>query len=242
MLVSNDEIGPQAGGVADGVVGSSDPHGLKSVADGESAEADRFLPELEGLPIPVSLITVSGTIDLAFVGLPPGDTGARGTNPSAVVSPHATADCLHLVRWATMAPVSYPPQEPAMNTSPCCCWSPRCRWLLIAAAGVLAVGVPARGQSAPDPARVEAVTAMLSPQAQGVGQPITDRAAWQAIAKLPGLKGSVARAEKLLKEPIPELTEELYLDFSRTGNRTRCQDVIFSPPRPRADAGGGRRL
>ncbi|NOX55764.1 MAG: heparinase [Planctomycetes bacterium] len=30
----------------------------------------------------------------------------------------------------------------------------------------------------------------------------------------------------MLKEPIPELTDELYLDFSRTGNRSRCQRVM----------------
>ena len=114
-----------------------------------------------------------------------------------------------------------------MNLSTRCRWLPYCLWSMLAVASVLAAGVPARAQSAPDPHRVQAVVKLLSPQAQGVGQPVADRAAWQAVAKLPGLKGRVARAEKLLKEPIPDLTEELYLDFSRTGNRTRCQDVMF---------------
>jgi len=36
----------------------------------------------------------------------------------------------------------------------------------------------------------------------------------------------VANAEKLLDQPIPELTDDLFLDFSRTGNRTRCQRVL----------------
>jgi len=67
---------------------------------------------------------------------------------------------------------------------------------------------------------------MLPTQAQGVGCPIDDRQAWEATAKLPGLKGVVARAEGVAAQPIPELTEELYLDFSRTGNRSRCQRVL----------------
>jgi hypothetical protein len=67
---------------------------------------------------------------------------------------------------------------------------------------------------------------MLPPKAQGVGRPITDRAAWDGIARLPGFKGCVSAAEEALRQPLPELTEELYLDFSRTGNRTRCQSVI----------------
>lgn len=100
-------------------------------------------------------------------------------------------------------------------------------WSLIALASALAPSVSTCGQSAPDPSRVQAVAALLSPQAQAVGRPIADRAAWQAIAKLPGSKGRLERAEQLLKEPLPDLTEALYLDFSRTGNRTRCQDVMF---------------
>jgi hypothetical protein len=110
---------------------------------------------------------------------------------------------------------------------------PRCldRWceFLLATTAVLSVvcqSAPARGQSPPDPARVKAVTALLSPQPQAIGRPLDDRTAWQAAAQLPGLKRSVAKAESLLKQPIPELTEDLYLDFSRTGNRNRCQAVI----------------
>lgn len=82
------------------------------------------------------------------------------------------------------------------------------------------------GQSPPEPDRVKAVANMLQKQPQGVGRPIDDRRAWKVAAKLPGLKGIVARAEGVAAEPIPELTEELYLDFSRTGNRSRCQRVI----------------
>ena len=68
---------------------------------------------------------------------------------------------------------------------------------------------------------------MLPAEPKGVGRPIDDRAAWKAAARWPGLRDIVARAERIAGEPIPELTEELYLDYSRTGNRSRCQRVIF---------------
>jgi hypothetical protein len=77
-----------------------------------------------------------------------------------------------------------------------------------------------------DTARVRALAKMLPSKATGVGPRIQDRETWQRAADLPGLQNVVAEAESLVKRPIPELTEELYLDFSRTGNRSRCQRVI----------------
>ncbi len=77
-----------------------------------------------------------------------------------------------------------------------------------------------------DPARVEQIAKMLPDAPTGVGRPITDRAPWQRLAKLPAFKDAVADAEAVLKEPIPELPDDLYLDFSRTGNRTRYQRVM----------------
>ncbi len=77
-----------------------------------------------------------------------------------------------------------------------------------------------------DAARVQTLAEMLPVKAAGVGPRIQDRDAWRQAASLPGLQNVVSEAESLLKRPIPELTEELYLDFSRTGNRSRCQRVI----------------
>jgi hypothetical protein len=36
----------------------------------------------------------------------------------------------------------------------------------------------------------------------------------------------VPDAQKLSQKPVPALPDDLYLDFSRTGNRTRCQRVL----------------
>jgi hypothetical protein len=74
---------------------------------------------------------------------------------------------------------------------------------------------------------VAEIAAMLAPKARGVGAPIGDRQAWDEVARSPRLKGFVAGAERLRERPFPELPDELYLDFSRTGNRDRYQRVFF---------------
>jgi len=75
------------------------------------------------------------------------------------------------------------------------------------------------------PARVAEVAAMLPAQPMGVGKPATDRATWDALAQLDAFKAYIPRAERLLAEPIPEQPDDLYLDFTRTGNRDRWQRV-----------------
>ena len=91
---------------------------------------------------------------------------------------------------------------------------------------LVSVGVRAMGSDLSEE-RVSAVEAMLSPQPAGVGRPITDRAAWEEMAGHQASRDVVGRAERLLGEPLPETTDELFLDFSRTGNRTRWQAVAF---------------
>jgi len=75
--------------------------------------------------------------------------------------------------------------------------------------------------------RIDALAAMLPERPSGFGRPIADRAAWEGLARLPAFAGVVPRAEALLKQPIPPQPDELYLDFSRTGNRTRWQRVAW---------------
>ena len=75
--------------------------------------------------------------------------------------------------------------------------------------------------------RVAAVAHMLPGQPAGVGRPISDRAAWGRLASEASSKSVIKRAETILSQPVPELPDDLYLDFSRTGNRTRWQSVAF---------------
>jgi hypothetical protein len=74
--------------------------------------------------------------------------------------------------------------------------------------------------------RIEQLAALLPDSPQGMGRPITDRTAWTAVAADPHFKRFVAGAEKLLREPLTAVTDDDYLDFSRTGNRTRGQQVM----------------
>lgn len=77
----------------------------------------------------------------------------------------------------------------------------------------------------PDPARVQALALLLPEKPAAPGPPITDRAAWGRLAAELDAKKLGAQAEKLLALPIPEQPDELYLEYSRTGNRTHWQAV-----------------
>jgi hypothetical protein len=84
---------------------------------------------------------------------------------------------------------------------------------------------PPRPPLAIDQQRVAQIAAMLPPQSQGVGRPLSDRAAWEALAATGNYKKLLAEAESLRKTPIPELPDDLYLEFSKTGNRTNYQNA-----------------
>jgi hypothetical protein len=71
-----------------------------------------------------------------------------------------------------------------------------------------------------DPARVSEIAPLLPKGAFAFGPSITDRAAWEGLAARPAFKGVVRAAEKLVAEPVPEMTEEIYREYSRTGQRT----------------------
>ncbi len=90
-----------------------------------------------------------------------------------------------------------------------------------------AVGAaPLTAAEKPSAPAVERWANVLPATPRGVGRPIGDRRAWRAIAAAPAFKNAVPDATKLLSQPIPKLTDDLYLDFSRTGNRQRCQQVL----------------
>ncbi|MFP4250630.1 MAG: carbohydrate binding domain-containing protein [Armatimonadota bacterium] len=76
-----------------------------------------------------------------------------------------------------------------------------------------------------DPARVAEIAGMLPEAPEGLGRPAADREAWDALAGTDAYANVIRKAEGLLDEPLPEQPDELYLDFSETGNRTRWQRV-----------------
>jgi len=79
-----------------------------------------------------------------------------------------------------------------------------------------------------DPSRVQEIAATLPARPVGVGRPVQDRDAWGRLAAQPGFASVMGEAQRLARDPDPELSDDLFLDFSRTGNRDRCQAVLGS--------------
>lgn len=76
------------------------------------------------------------------------------------------------------------------------------------------------------PRRIAAIEAMLPEQPAGFGRPIGDRAFW-SDARTRALAGSaVADAEKLLGQTFPAWSDDMYLDFSRTGTRPPGEKML----------------
>lgn len=76
-----------------------------------------------------------------------------------------------------------------------------------------------------DENRIETIAAQLSEKPAGFGLPVGNRSVWKKLSENDSFKKIISEAEKLLEQAIPEQPDDLYLDFSRTGNRTRWQRV-----------------
>jgi hypothetical protein len=103
-------------------------------------------------------------------------------------------------------------------------WSLLLSIFVIPVSGLVQNEVQAKAEEI-DQARVKEIAVMLSDKPAGFGAPITERNAWKKLAQNDSFKNVISEAERLLRAPIPEQPDDLYLDFSRTGNRTRWQRV-----------------
>lgn len=74
--------------------------------------------------------------------------------------------------------------------------------------------------------RAKAIEPMLAPHANGSIPTIEDRAFWESLAKEAPFHGLMKQAERFLNQPIPELPDELYLEFFQNGNRSNYQRVL----------------
>ncbi|MHC4867098.1 MAG: heparinase II/III family protein [Planctomycetota bacterium] len=90
---------------------------------------------------------------------------------------------------------------------------------------LLVCGLAVGRNEAVDEKRISDIASMLCEQPRGVGLPCTKRQAWDKLAKHGSFGKVISKAEGLLTEPIPEQSDELYLEFSRTGNRTNWQRI-----------------
>ena len=77
------------------------------------------------------------------------------------------------------------------------------------------------------PVRIGEIAAWLPKEPAADGARIDDRTKWDALAALPQAKEEVGKAEGLLDKPVPEVSDEFYLDFTRNGNRSRYQDQFY---------------
>jgi len=72
------------------------------------------------------------------------------------------------------------------------------------------------------------IAELLPKKPVGLGAPASDRAAWKALAASKGYSGIVDQAAELIGATLPAQSDDLYLDYSRTGNRSRWQKVASS--------------
>lgn len=72
----------------------------------------------------------------------------------------------------------------------------------------------------PSQAEIAKVAAFLSEKPVAFGRPIADRAAWDTLAATPSGKGVIRAAEQVLKTPMPEKPESVYLIYTKTGSRS----------------------
>lgn len=80
----------------------------------------------------------------------------------------------------------------------------------------------------PDPGRVRELAATLPPKPAGFGRPINDRTAWERLARHAAFSNLPRSAERLVNDGLPGQPDDLFLDYSRTGNRDRWQKVAFA--------------
>ncbi|MBQ9368215.1 MAG: heparinase II/III family protein [Victivallales bacterium] len=73
--------------------------------------------------------------------------------------------------------------------------------------------------------RIALIASWLPERPMGIGPHAEERVVWERLAQSPVAQEFIAEAERYQTEPRPELTEELYMEFLRNGNRTHYQEA-----------------
>ena len=82
-----------------------------------------------------------------------------------------------------------------------------------------------RATEMPAASRIREIAAWLPAQPSAFAWPVTNRAAWDKLAASGAFSNTIGAAEKL--KPLPEVPDDLFLEFSRNGNRTHWQNAEF---------------
>jgi len=99
--------------------------------------------------------------------------------------------------------------------------------ILVAVVGLLVtdLAIAAAPRTGPleggvDPQRIQQISAMLGDQPFAFGPKIDDREGWKRLAATKAYAKVIKDAGKDLASPLPEMTEELYMLYKKTGRRT----------------------
>ncbi len=68
---------------------------------------------------------------------------------------------------------------------------------------------------------IDRVAAMLGDKPFAFGPAIGNREAWDKLAKHKAFSNVISRAQKYASDPMPEMTEEIYCEYKKTGERTK---------------------
>jgi hypothetical protein len=82
-----------------------------------------------------------------------------------------------------------------------------------------------RAAEMPAASRIREIAAWLPAQPSAFAWPVTNRAAWDKLAASGAFSNTIGAAEKL--KPLPEVPDDLFLEFSQNGNRTHWQNAEF---------------
>jgi len=79
-----------------------------------------------------------------------------------------------------------------------------------------------------NPVRVHEIAEMLSPAPLGPGRPISDRKFWSELAQSVDFSSDLKTANELVGQPVPPISDELYLEYFRNGTRKNYETAIFA--------------
>ena len=77
------------------------------------------------------------------------------------------------------------------------------------------------------PKRVADIAALLNDEPRGLGFPVDRRDKWDSLPNTTGREALLAQAEKFAESEPPELRDEDYLLYNKTGNRTTYERPYF---------------
>lgn len=103
-------------------------------------------------------------------------------------------------------------------------------WLLCVLHCITATALgaaPSARSFTPAPERLKQIQQTLSDRPLLLDLAIDNRAAWQILGRTLGEERSLSVARSLARRPIPKTSRSLYLEYSRTGNRSRYEDMYF---------------